>query len=504
MSAAQPDGFAEGIPRLRPWGWLALLALIFMEMSWAALWFSALSNLGRGVSYAKALAVLSALLILSNLLTRLFQLWDLRLGLRRGLFAFFILLSLYLSIVLLLYAPEWPSIGATIQRLVHGFADLKRIPGEFWVMLVVLLLWRRGVSLAHQVITSELVVGSFRIGVLVLFLFGILPALFMEASSIFPALYLFLFFGLVAMSAARIADLSLTRGAIYARFERSWLAGIVVTALLVVAVGALLGGVIEGSFLDLLIRGILVALAGVALLALLITLPFVIVLFLVMPYMLQILRALALPFEALGRLIAKLQSLVPRLPTLGVQKVLDFVATQGKPVALWGILAVVGVGVLLALGWRTWRQRLAREVDSEALMSLEELLQLLRFTLRRRAGQIAADLARRLNFRHAERLLAAARVRWIYAQLMDLCEACGHPRPAARTPLEFVPELEELFPDAAGDLATITQAYLKVRYGELPETSQDVEVVATAWEHVQAVNAQRKKPGSRSGSREQA
>ena len=52
--------------------------------------------------------------------------------------------------------------------------------------------------------------------------------------------------------------------------------------------------------------------------------------------------------------------------------------------------------------------------------------------------------------------------------------------------MEFLPEMEELFPALSGELAEITGAYQKVRYGELPETSQDVEMVVMAWEKVKA------------------
>jgi hypothetical protein len=69
---------------------------------------------------------------------------------------------------------------------------------------------------------------------------------------------------------------------------------------------------------------------------------------------------------------------------------------------------------------------------------------------------------------------------------MALSEALGRPRPAARTPLEFLPVLGGLFPSLEGDLAVITHAYLKVRYGELPETHQEIEAVESAWARVRA------------------
>ena len=83
-------------------------------------------------------------------------------------------------------------------------------------------------------------------------------------------------------------------------------------------------------------------------------------------------------------------------------------------------------------------------------------------------------------------MLAAARIRRIYIQLMELCGDLGKSRPAALTPLEFLPVLMDLFPGFENDLQIITQAYLRVRYGELPETRMEVNQVEAAWAQINA------------------
>jgi hypothetical protein len=42
----------------------------------------------------------------------------------------------------------------------------------------------------------------------------------------------------------------------------------------------------------------------------------------------------------------------------------------------------------------------------------------------------------------------------------------------------------EIFPEGNDDLALITQAYLRVRYGEYPESVEDVGAVEAAWKRV--------------------
>ena len=112
--------------------------------------------------------------------------------------------------------------------------------------------------------------------------------------------------------------------------------------------------------------------------------------------------------------------------------------------------------------------------------------------LRLDAQEAAEALASRFKLGQAARLLQAARIRWVYFQLMDLCTELGRPRPAAVTPLEFLPDLEALFPDSQAGLGFITQAYLKVRYGELPESRDEVEQVVSAWKKVETQGKQQK------------
>jgi len=84
----------------------------------------------------------------------------------------------------------------------------------------------------------------------------------------------------------------------------------------------------------------------------------------------------------------------------------------------------------------------------------------------------------------AARFIAAARIRLIYARLLKKSAGLGEPRAPSATPIEFMDNLEKIFPGSQDELATITHAYVQVRYGELPETRRQVEEVESAWELV--------------------
>jgi hypothetical protein len=68
--------------------------------------------------------------------------------------------------------------------------------------------------------------------------------------------------------------------------------------------------------------------------------------------------------------------------------------------------------------------------------------------------------------------------------LLDLCAELERPRPKTKTPLEFIPVAFKLFSSLLAELETITQAYIRVRYGELPETEEEVENVEQAWRRI--------------------
>ena len=133
------------------------------------------------------------------------------------------------------------------------------------------------------------------------------------------------------------------------------------------------------------------------------------------------------------------------------------------------------------------------EEEIETLLNDDDLFSLLRSLLKRGWDRFADGAGNVLRLRHASRLFSAARIRRIYANLMRLCTKLGYARPVSVTPIEFLPRLQELFPENVHDLQVITDAYLVVRYGELPESLDQVENVLEAWKNISAVGKQKLK-----------
>lgn len=162
---------------------------------------------------------------------------------------------------------------------------------------------------------------------------------------------------------------------------------------------------------------------------------------------------------------------------------------------------MIGLGVLFSISRWLFNDRVSRQDDLESILERGDLIQLLRQAFQDRLQRIADSFQGRSRMLQGQKWLAAAKIRRIYARLMELTSKLGKSRPPAHTPLEYLSVLEELFPNGKDEVNTITRAYLRIRYGELPETVEEVREVESAWEHIRAMGKDRiatmsKKKGS--------
>lgn len=113
-----------------------------------------------------------------------------------------------------------------------------------------------------------------------------------------------------------------------------------------------------------------------------------------------------------------------------------------------------------------------------------------------RFGKILLDVTDRLPFVRSQREKNKRKQRdwrnWrtavsiikIYQQMIQISSEVGYPRDAAETPYEYLKTLIQLWPDHKKEVQLITRAYVKVRYGEFPETKEEFEAIKSAWEQV--------------------
>src|SRR5690606_28765907 len=100
----------------------------------------------------------------------------------------------------------------------------------------------------------------------------------------------------------------------------------------------------------------------------------------------------------------------------------------------------------------------------------------------RRSLNFRRRLGQRLRFWQQWR--AAASIRRLYQEMSALAASYGFPRAGAQTPYEYRQTLAELWPQGQAESDLITQAYVRVRYGELPESAEELQALQRAWEHL--------------------
>ena len=148
------------------------------------------------------------------------------------------------------------------------------------------------------------------------------------------------------------------------------------------------------------------------------------------------------------------------------------------------VLLFLFVVWLVIRSFRRWRMyqyatpggtREQIEFEGTLAQDLAEFLQ-----DRWRRLQQAADL-RRIFAR-----LGSDSVRAIYANLLAMLAAADRPRQPEQTPYEYEPVAEEALPTRKTDIRAITQAYVRVRYGEEETDPEELARMQDAWKRIKA------------------
>jgi hypothetical protein len=174
---------------------------------------------------------------------------------------------------------------------------------------------------------------------------------------------------------------------------------------------------------------------------------------------------------------------------VGADRTIQPISLSFQSFFFWGLILLLVIILYLRMRRRAISLPRDAQDEPESLLKRGEARKLLRKALQDAIGNLAAAL------RPIRKAIIAARIRRIYTQLLDLCRDLQRPRPAAKTPLEFLPDMGELFTTLAPELDLITQTYVRVRYGETPETSAEVEAVEAAWRLVNAEGQRLKRAG---------
>ncbi|MER3514305.1 MAG: hypothetical protein C4310_07875 [Chloroflexota bacterium] len=325
----------------------------------------------------------------------------------------------------------------------------------------------------------------FRAGVVifVVFLFFFNPYIIRDIT---PYIVAFFFFSLMAVALARVEEVSRLRGGQAMPLGRAWLGILALASAAVIGVGAavtgLLAGPLPGQVLGWLSP---VWLILIALIALILSL-FVAALAVLVEFVANVIPNIDLRFMA--QLEERLQAIRQGISQIRASFSPEVMHVVGvlQGLAFMAILALGLVGVL-------WAVRRLQSAPSQRGQGTETLLTggLLASAWRGLLDESAGGLARLVQrFGLGRRMLAALSIRRIYAQMARLAATRGYPRVPSETPYQYLSSLGRAFPNATDQVRLITEAYVNVHYGELPETPEDLATIRAAWAELRASQPQ--------------
>ena len=453
------------------------IAVLIINALWIGGWYQI--NVRSTVKTGWIILLLAGLMLGSYYLARyLNQLQDKPL-LQRMLYLIWVFASLLLSLNMIFFTEGFFGPGLLIRQTFTTFFNNQRNVPEFWHLLIFLLAILRSIVLARNPVTRDQVSSAFRTGVIMLLLSGFtfggeVP------SSILPVFYSLLFTGMLGLSVSHFVDLAESSGGRLPTYGSQWVIGILIASLAFVLFAVIAGWLIDETVAGLLAQAALAFFMVISVLIMLILSP-------ILAIILEVSNRIGQALFANNPDILEQVTSQQGLEDLGISNeeniyLLTSFFENSKGTIMLIILGIVAIIAVILVRWKPWERRLREEEGISSTISRTA-----------RPSRNVDENKRPDLFTNLRSRLAAARIRDIYRRLMSLCERLKQPRPAALTPLEFLPEMAVLFPDCDSELACITNAYLKIRYGELPESSEEVSAVMEAWAKIRKTGSQLRK-----------
>jgi hypothetical protein len=354
--------------------------------------------------------------------------------------------------------------------------EQERVPGGPIIILWVLFLWWRGYQFGMAYLTLIRTSFGMRLGILgflwVMVLAG--RSLREDTLAIVP---FFFFFGLLASSLARADSLNLDRAR--RAMGRGWILSLAGIALVVTLGGYVAALWLSGMDLGLAAKVFQTLAEGAITLLFVILSPVLFIVQIVYDFVRSIMpehpASVITPSSGQGGNNGPVQA--------------PWVSEMFKLLSNALMISIVIFIVLTVLAF-IWFLFIARargkdyEDEEREALGTAEVVGGLKQALRDSWRRLADALGIFRQFGLGRDFLAALTIRRIYLRMEKLAGTRGYPRALSETPYEYRRALYEAFPGLNGDVQRITNAYVAVRYGEVPENDDELTAVRTAWEHL--------------------
>jgi len=448
---------------------------VIVELCWILPWFVLLTQVTSIAPVWVAGLVLGSLMLTSYALACGLE----ELRIRKNLLLIFLLALLMGGLIL----AENLLLGHPIKHVAGGLISLD--PGAILVLFFVVWMWWRGLTLARYDIRPTTAWRRFELGLLFFMAYLFIATRLHNPAPGLAVSMLFLFSGLLAVAFARVSYVGLQKGVQKNPFDLRWSLSVGGILGATVLIAAFAGGLLSGQY-----RLLLDFLSS--LLKLLIAI--VIFLFGLPGLLVSVIVGNFLPW--LLNLFRPQQIATP--PEYPIQNLAPFFSDQTKALHLsplfqtlcfWSLVILIVAVLIIRVRRSLTGGHFVEPVEPESLLREGDAGRLMRKAFQDVWDRLGARL------RPFRRMIVAARIRHIYVQLLDLCESLGQPHHSHQTPQEFLPVMGELFSAQIQELGLLTHAYERVRYGELPERTEDVKAIEEAWARLQEAGRRLKKSG---------
>lgn len=344
---------------------------------------------------------------------------------------------------------------------------------ELALFVLVVVGWWRGISLVGRRVDVRDTGSRLRMGVLLLALFVAGIAGTLLSWSVTSFILLFFFSALMAVVLTRVEQLELDRSGRSFPLGPRWMLVVAGAAGLLTFLTAMFTGFISGDSVLEIVGWLAPIWLAITFLGATVA---SMVSYLLVPVILLIEWLIGLiPFDFSAPTIEPVEfDLESPFATLQPEELVEqtpqLIETSQR---LLPVLIMVFVVLLVSLALGRLFRIARRPADSEStsispmagLGSLE------------RPG-VGRRLLDRLGF--MRRWRSATSIRRIYQSMCDSATDHGYPRSESETPYEYLETLATAWPNYKDETVLITEAYIRVRYGEIPETKDEMDEIVIA------------------------
>jgi hypothetical protein len=360
--------------------------------------------------------------------------------------------------------PQWlKSFGNALAGAAHGLTP------ESLVVFSSGVFWAFGCRLAYKRMHFSTLVAEFQFGLAILLILFFLNAQWeLSTATLIPLTLAFFFFALGGIAVSHSSE---RESWVWGYYRHRWFAFLLLTIGFILGIGWLISAVVNPSLIEFLLS--FLAMVGQWIWA------WIVKFFIFLGELIPPPKPAELPPGARMTPIKGPTEEPFILFSDSVRDIIRFVWGVGVIslllVALWRILSQI---------FDSFRRKMGgmgdAEVESLPGAFREDLLNFLKRLLR----IFGVPWPFRRGSRAEPLLPGAELVCKIYRQLSAWAAKKGHARNPAQTPYEFLQGLTLWLPERRGDLTSITEQYVRTRYGLSAPTESGLEELRQSWQRV--------------------